>query len=78
MNLSKLSSKTTNILQSSLARDTFWMLLSKLFNVVMQAGYFIIVARLLGKENYGYFIVITACASIVFPFVALGSEHVLV
>ena len=78
MNLAEIRLKVTNLLQSNLARDTSWMLVSKLFNVVMQAGYFIIVARLLGKENYGSFIVITASASIIFPFIALGSEHVLV
>ena len=78
MNLAEIKIKATNIFQSGLAKDTLWMLLSKLFNVVMQAGYFIIVARLLGKENYGSFIVITASASIIFPFIALGSEHILV
>ena len=78
MNLAEIKVKATNLFQSGLAQDTLWMLLSKLFNVVMQAGYFIIVARLLGKENYGSFIVITASASIIFPFVALGSEHILV
>jgi O-antigen/teichoic acid export membrane protein len=78
MNLGEIKIKATNLFQSNLARDTLWMLLSKLFNVVMQAGYFILVARLLGKENYGSFIVVAASASIIFPFVALGSEHVLV
>lgn len=78
MNLSEIKTKATNLFQSSLARDTLWMLFSKLFNVVMQAAYFIVVARLLGKENYGSFIVITAIASLVFPFVPMGSEHLLV
>lgn len=78
MNIAEIKFKVTNLFQSSLAQDTLWMLFSKLFNVVMQAAYFIIVARLLGKENYGSFIVITAIASIVFPFISLGSEHLLV
>ena len=78
MNLAKVKKKAANLFQSSLARDTLWMLFSKLFNVVMQAAYFILVARILGKENYGSFIVITAIASIVFPFVPMGSEHLLV
>ncbi|MEL6440759.1 MAG: oligosaccharide flippase family protein [Cyanobacteria bacterium J06621_8] len=78
MNLAKIKTKATNLFQSNLAKDTLWMLFSKLFNVVMQAAYFVIVARLLGKENYGSFIVITATASIIFPFVLLGSEHLLV
>ncbi|MEM8719166.1 MAG: oligosaccharide flippase family protein [Cyanobacteria bacterium P01_G01_bin.39] len=78
MNLAEIKFKAKNLFQSNLAKDTLWMLFSKLFNVVMQAAYFVIIARLLGKENYGSFIVITATASIVFPFVPLGSEHLLV
>ena len=78
MNLSAIKAKIANLFQSSLAKDTLWMFFSKLFNIVVQAAYFIVVARLLGTENYGSFIVITAIASIVFPFVPLGSEHILV
>lgn len=78
MNLAKIKIKAANLFQSNLAQDTLWMLFSKLFNVVMQAAYFVIVARLLGRENYGSFIVITATASIVFPFVPLGGEHLLI
>jgi O-antigen/teichoic acid export membrane protein len=78
MNLTAISSKIRKAFKSSLARDTLWMLASKLFNVVMQAGYFIIVARVLRAENYGSFIGVTALASIIFPFIALGSEHILI
>ena len=78
MNLAQIKSKIGSLFRSSLAIDTLWMLLSKLFNVVMQALYFIIVARMLGAEDYGSFIGVTALASIVFPFLSLGSEHILV
>ena len=78
MNLAKIKSKIGSLFRSSLAIDTLWMLLSKLFNVVMQALYFIIVARMLGAKDYGAFISVTALASIIFPFLSLGSEHVLV
>jgi O-antigen/teichoic acid export membrane protein len=78
MNLAEIKVKVTNLFQTSLARDTLWMLFSKLFNIVMQTAYFIIIARLLGKENYGSFVAITAVANLVFPFVPLGSEHLLV
>lgn len=78
MNLAQIKSKLGNIFQSSLAVDTLWMLLSKLFNVVMQALYFIIVARILGAKDYGSFIGVTALASIIFPFLSLGGEHLLV
>jgi len=78
MNLTEIKLKITNLFQSSLAQDTLWMLFSKLFNIVMQAAYFIIIARLLGRENYGSFIAITAVANLIFPFVPLGSEHLLI
>ena len=78
MNLTEIKAKVTNIFQSSLARDTLWMLASKLFNIVMQAAYFVIIARLLGRYNYGSFIAITAVANLIFPFVPLGSEHLLI
>ena len=54
MNLAEIKVKVTNLFQSSLARDTLWMLFSKLFNIVMQTAYFIIIARLLGKEKNQY------------------------
>ena len=78
MNLSQVKTKVTNLFQSSLAKDTLWMLFSKLFNIVMQAAYFVVIARMLGKDNYGSFIAITAVANLVFPFVPLGSEHLLI
>ncbi|MEM6613032.1 MAG: oligosaccharide flippase family protein [Cyanobacteria bacterium P01_C01_bin.72] len=78
MNLAGIKTKITSLFQSSLAQDTLWMLFSKLFNIVMQAAYFIIIARLLGRENYGSFIAITAVANLIFPFVPLGSEHLLI
>lgn len=78
MDLSTIKAKAKNLYRSDLVRDTLWMLVSKLFNVIMQAGYFIIVARILGAENYGSFIGVTALASILFPFIALGGEHILV
>jgi O-antigen/teichoic acid export membrane protein len=78
MNLAEIKTKITNLFQSSLAQDTLWMLFSKLFNIVMQAAYFILIARLLGKNSYGSFVAITAIANLVFPFVPLGSEHLLV
>ena len=77
MNLLKIKSKLSSLFRKDLARDTLWMLLSKLLRVLIQAGYFIIVARTLGAKNYGSFISVTALASLAFPFVGLGSEHIL-
>lgn len=78
MMLNKIRTKLSGLNRSSLVRDTLWMLMSKFFTIGMQAGYFIIVARVLGAENYGSFIGVTALASIIFPFVAFGCEHLLI
>jgi O-antigen/teichoic acid export membrane protein len=78
MKIKIIQSKLSKVFKNNLFHDTIWVLLAKLFNVVMQALYFVIVARFLGSENYGSFIAVTALASILFPFAALGSEHILV
>ena len=77
MKLAAIKEKIIQFARQSLVKEASWLLIAKLFNVFVQAAYFIIIARILGPENYGSFIGITALASIVFPFVALGTEHVL-
>ncbi len=77
MKLAAIKEKIRKISRQSLVKEASWLLIAKLFDVFFQAAYFIILARVLGPENYGSFIGITALASLVFPFVALGTEHVL-
>ncbi|ELS02524.1 membrane protein involved in the export of O-antigen and teichoic acid [Xenococcus sp. PCC 7305] len=77
MKLAAIKEKIINFARQGLVKEASWLLIAKLFNVFVQAAYFIIVARVLGPENYGSFIGVTALASIVFPFVAMGAEHVL-
>lgn len=78
MKLAAIKEKILNFARQGLVKETSWLLIAKLFNVFVQAAYFIIVARVLGPENYGSFIGITALGSIVFPFVAWGTENVLI
>ena len=78
MNLSTIKSKISGLFRKDLARDTLWMLVSKLFRILMQAGSFVLIARALGAENYGSFISVTALGTLAFPFVGLGSDHILV
>lgn len=66
------------LLQKSLVQDSIWMLLSQGIGVFTQAAYFILVARTLDIEAYGAFIGVAAVASIIFPFVGLGSANILV
>jgi O-antigen/teichoic acid export membrane protein len=70
--------KFSSLFKTNLVRDTSWIFIGRIFRVIVQAIYFIIIARVLGAEQYGSFIAVTALASILFPFIALGSEHVLV
>lgn len=63
MNLAEIKIKATNLFQNGLGRNAPLLLIPKLFNVVMQAEYFTIVARLMGREDYN-------------SFIALETEHI--
>ena len=66
------------IRHSETARHTVWMLLAQGIRVIMQAVYFVIIARSLGVNQYGVFVGAASLVSIVFPFSALGSGDLLV
>lgn len=78
MNLDKLKSKISRLGQNSLAKDTLWMLLAQGLRIVLQAVYFVIIARALGTEQYGAFVGATALVAIVGPFASFGSGHLLI
>jgi O-antigen/teichoic acid export membrane protein len=73
-----LSRKLKNIFQKPLVKNSLWELLAKAINVACQAAYFTIIVRVLGAENYGAFVGITALAALIFPFANLGSGDVLI
>ncbi len=58
-------------------RNTAWMLLGQAAKLVLQAAYFIIIARSLGVNQYGAFIAVVAFTQILAPFVGLGSPILL-
>ncbi|KJH72559.1 oligosaccharide flippase family protein [Aliterella atlantica] len=78
MNFSKLKLPLTYLKQNSLAKNTLWMLLAQGLRLVLQAGYFVIIARVLGPEQYGAFVGVTALISILAPFASLGSGNLLI
>ena len=78
MNPKDIKIKIAQITNKELFKDTSWMLIARLINVLVQAAYFIVLARSLGAENYGSFVGISALASLLSPFVALGSDDILV
>lgn len=66
------------IKQNSLAKNTLWMLLAQGLRIVLQAVYFIVIARALGVEEYGAFVTATAFVGILAPFANLGSGNLLI
>lgn len=58
---------------SSLARNAGWMLIGQGVSVVLQAGYFVMLARLLGVREYGVFAGAFAFVGIAMPYSTLGS-----
>ena len=63
---------------SPLTRNTAWMIFGQGLRLVIQALYFIEIARSLGVRNYGAFVGVVALVAIVYPFGALGSGNLLV
>ena len=76
--LKNLIQKLKNISQKSLVKNSLWELLAKAINIGCQAAYFTVVVRVLGTENYGAFVGVTALAALIFPFANLGSGDVLI
>jgi O-antigen/teichoic acid export membrane protein len=60
------------------ARNTVWMFCGMGLRLVIQAFYFIVIARSLGASGYGAFIGVVALVGIVYPFGDLGSGGLLV
>lgn len=78
MNLDKIVSRIVFLKESSLARHTLWILFARGIRILIQAAYFVIVARNLGVEQYGAFVSVTALVNILVPFASWGSEHILI
>ncbi|BAY09533.1 flippase [Calothrix sp. NIES-2098] len=76
-NLNALQSRLTRIFQKPMVQGTIWMLIAQGLRLVLQAMYFIIIARVLGAEYYGQFVGATALVAILSPFAGLGSDTLL-
>jgi O-antigen/teichoic acid export membrane protein len=62
-----------NLRRSSLARNAGWMLIGQGLSLILQAGYFVLLARLLGVREYGVFAGAFAFVGIAMPYSTLGS-----
>ncbi len=72
MSLARLKSSAGRVGQSSLARNTLWMLVSQGVRLLLQSVYFVIIARALGPEEYGRFVGAAAIVAILSPFASFG------
>jgi O-antigen/teichoic acid export membrane protein len=64
--------------RSTLARNSVWMFLGYGLRIIVQAGYFVLIARALGPHEYGAFVGATALIAIVSPFAGLGAGNLLI
>lgn len=64
--------------KSLLARNTAFMSAGYGVRLLVQALYFILIARALGASNYGAFIGVVALVGILYPFAGLGSGSLIV
>jgi len=68
----------SNFQKGRLGRNAAWTLIGQGFSIVLQAAYFILLARLLGSQQYGIFVGAAALVAILSQFSSLGSGMVLV
>ncbi|MDJ0626117.1 MAG: oligosaccharide flippase family protein [Candidatus Caenarcaniphilales bacterium] len=59
-------------------RNTFAMFIGHGMRIVLQAFYFILIARGLGTDGYGAFVGVASLACILAPFSSWGSGHILI
>src|SRR5579871_1094271 len=67
-----------NGLSGSLAQNTLWAFAGYGLRLIIQAAYFIVIARSLGPGQYGGFVAATALANLISPFVGLGGGNLLI
>ena len=67
-----------NQLRGRLAKNASWMFLGQGVSFAVQAGYFVLLARLLGADQYGIFVGAAAAVSLLSQYSTLGSGLVMV
>jgi len=72
-----LGTEIRNIRRSVLARNAGWMFVGQGLSFLLLAGYFILLARLLGVREYGIFAGAYAFVGILMPYSTLGSGTLL-
>lgn len=63
---------------SGLVRDTTQLSLSMGLRLIIQAGYFVLLARSLGPDAYGAFAAVVAMAAVLGPFSGMGTTNLFI
>jgi O-antigen/teichoic acid export membrane protein len=61
-----------------LLRDTTHLSIGQGFRLVIQAAYFVLIARSLGPDAYGAFVTVVAMAALLGPFSGIGTQNLFV
>ena len=65
--------RLSQLRQHRVSRNASWIFLGQGTNFLLQAGYFVLLARLLGVKEYGVFAGVFAVVNLVTPYSALGA-----
>jgi O-antigen/teichoic acid export membrane protein len=81
--MSRILERLEKMGQHQVSRNAAWIFLGQGANVLLQAGYFVLLARLLGVREYGVFAGAFAVVNLVTPYSTLGAgmlfmRHVMV
>ena len=69
---------STRMKTRGLLRDTIHLSIGQGFRLVIQAAYFILIARSLGPDAYGAFVTVVAMAALLGPFSGLGTANLFI
>jgi O-antigen/teichoic acid export membrane protein len=64
--------------KSGLLRDTTHLSIGMGFRLVIQAAYFVLIARSLGPDAYGGFVAVVAMAAVLGPFSGMGTPNLFI
>ncbi len=73
-----LVSLLTRMKTLGLLRDTTHLSIGLSLRLVIQAGYFVLIARSLGPDAYGAFVAVVAMAAVLGPFSGMGTPNLFI
>jgi len=68
----------SRVRNSQMARNTLWMLLAHGLRIVIEAVYFVLIARALHVQGYGTLVGVGALVGILSPFAGMGTGNLLI